>query len=232
MNELSHEELEKKSAALKAVSYIQDHQVIGLGTGSTAYYAILEIGRLVKGGLKIKAIPTSKSTQSLAESLDIPIINSNSVDVIDVTIDGADEFNEDLVLIKGGGGALLREKIVASMTRKQIIIADSSKKVTKLGLAFKLPVEVIPFASNYVKNQIEKLGGVCSIRRRDGKRVITDQGNWIIDADFGHINDPLQLSNSLNEIIGVVCHGLFIGLADLIIIGKNDGSPTIISTQC
>lgn len=224
-------EIEKQSAAIKAVSYIQNQQVVGLGTGSTAYYAIQEIGRLVKDGLQIKAIPTSQATQALAESLNIPIIDSNSVDYIDVTIDGADEFNEDLVLIKGGGGALLKEKIVAAMTRKQIIIADSSKKVQQLGLAFNLPVEVIPFASNSVKNQIEKLGGTVTIRQRGESVFLTDQTNWILDVDFGHISDPRKLSNSLNEIVGVVCHGLFIDLTDLVIIGKGNRTQTILCSK-
>jgi ribose 5-phosphate isomerase A len=224
---LSPQEKEKQSAAIKAVSYIKDHQVIGLGTGSTAFYAIHEIGRLVKDGLQIKSIPTSKANQALAESLNIPIIDSNSVDHIDLTIDGADEFNEDLVLIKGGGGALLREKIVASMTRKQIIIADSSKNAKQLGLAFNLPVEVIPFASNAVRLQIKNLGGTSTIRQREGKVFVTDQGNWILDVDFGHITEPRKLSESLNELVGVVCYGLFIDLVDMVIVGKDDSTQTI-----
>ncbi len=228
MDTLSPLEKEKQSAAIKAVSYIQDQHVIGLGSGSTVYYAIQEIGKLVQNCLHITAIPTSKKTQDLAESFNIPIIDSNSVDYIDVTIDGADEFNEELVLIKGGGGALLREKIVASMTRKQIIIADSSKKVAQLGLAFNLPVEVIPFASNAVINQIEKLGGVCTIRQKEDNVFMTDQGNWILDVDFGHIKAPRELSQSLNELVGVVCHGLFIDLADMIIVGRNGGREPII----
>ncbi|SFB36624.1 ribose-5-phosphate isomerase RpiA [Algoriphagus aquimarinus] len=225
--ETSSSEKEKHLAAMKAVTYIKNGQVIGLGTGSTADYAIREIGKLVQKGLQIKAIPTSKKTQELAESLDIPIIDSNSVDYIDITIDGADEFNEDMVLIKGGGGALLREKIVASMTRKQIIVADSSKQVAKLGLAFKLPIEVIPFASNYVMNQVRGLGGTCDIRHQSGKIFVTEQGNWILDANFGHIKDPQSLSHSLNKISGLVCHGLFIDLADIVIIGRGNEEETI-----
>ena len=220
-------EKEKQLAALAAVTYIQDGQVVGLGSGSTVYYAIQEIGKLVQNGLQIKAIPTSHKTQFLTESLNIPLIDSNSVDSIDVTIDGADEFNEDLVLIKGGGGALLREKIVASMTRKKIIIADSSKKTDKLGLKFKLPIEVIPFASNLVINQLKELGGIPKIRKQAGKEFLTDQGNWILDTDFGHIEDPYSLSLSLNEIVGLVCHGIFINLADIIVIGEDETTQTI-----
>ncbi|REG92807.1 ribose-5-phosphate isomerase RpiA [Algoriphagus antarcticus] len=215
-------EKEKQLAALAAVSYIQNGQVIGLGSGSTANYAIREIGKLVQNGFQLKAIPTSKKTQLLAESFHIPIIDSNSIDHIDITIDGADEFNDDMVLIKGGGGALFREKIVASMTRKQIIIADSSKLVRHLGLEFKLPIEVIPFASNYVMNRLHILGGTSIIRQKGGKAFVTDLGNWILDVDLGHIRDPLSLSRSLDEIVGVVCHGLFIDLADIIIMGKGE----------
>lgn len=222
----------KQLVAIEAVSYIQDQQIIGLGTGSTADYAIQEIGRLVQKGLNIKAVPTSHRSQLLAESYNIPIIDSNSVDYIDVTIDGADEFNEDLVLIKGGGGSLLREKIVASMTKKQIIIADSGKQVTQLGKAFRLPIEVIPFAYNSVKNQIQKLGASCMLRQRDGKTFVTDESNWIIDADFGHIKDPYTLSRSLDQLIGLVCHGLFINLADRVIVGNGETTQTILCTKC
>src|SRR5215207_5936330 len=132
-------EKEKYLAAKEAIKFIRDNQIVGLGTGSTAFYAITEIGNLVKEGLKIQGVPTSNATKDLAEKLNIPLIDINNIDSIDVTIDGADEFTSDLVLIKVGGGALLKEKIVASMTRKQIIIADSLKKVDKLG-KFPLPV--------------------------------------------------------------------------------------------
>ncbi|MFC3157876.1 ribose-5-phosphate isomerase [Chryseobacterium arachidis] len=212
---------EKQIAALEAVKYVRDHTIIGLGTGSTVYYAIEEIGQLIKQGLQIQAVPTSVSTQKLAESLGIPLIDINMVDKIDLTIDGADEFTEDLKLIKGGGGALLREKIVASMTIEEIIIADSSKKVETLG-NFKLPIEVIPFASNYVKNQISQLGGLGNIRFIKDDIFITDEGNYIMDADFGLIKDPVTLSDQLNTIEGIVGHGLFINLTTKIIMGSND----------
>ena len=214
-------ELEKEMAAKEAVTHIRDHHIVGLGSGTTIYYAIREVGELVQKGMQLKAISTSKKTQELAESFSIPTIDSNSVDHIDVTIDGADEINEDYVLIKGGGGALLREKIVASMSRKQIIIADSSKQVIQLGKAFKLPVEVIPFATKHVENQLELLGGKPIIRTLSGENFLTDEGNWILDVDFGHILDPRTLSDSLNGIVGLVCHGLFIDLADLVIIGSD-----------
>jgi ribose 5-phosphate isomerase A len=218
-------EKEKQLAAKEAVKYLKNNQIVGLGTGSTAYYVIKEVGELVKNGLKIQAVPTSNKTEELAISLGIPIIDINTIDKIDITIDGADEFTEDLILIKGGGGALLREKIVASMTTQQIIIADSSKKVKKLG-KFKLPIEVIPFASKFVQSKIEELQGNGKIRLIKDRMFVTDEGNFIIDADFGFITNPIELSFALNEIEGVVGHGLFINLAQKVIMGCDDKTIT------
>lgn len=214
-------EEEKKLAAKEAVKMIKDNQIIGLGTGSTAEYAVREIGKLVEKGLKIKGVPTSNKTEELAKSLNIPLITLNEVDSIDLTIDGTDEFDADLNLIKGGGGALFREKMVARLTKNQIIIADSSKKVETLG-AFKVPVEIVPIAVDFAKKQIEKIGGAAKIREKDGKIFITDAGNQIFDADFGKIKDANDISNKLNGIEGVVCHGLFINLANILIMAKGD----------
>lgn len=216
-------EQEKKLAAKEAVKLISDNMIVGLGTGSSSLYAIREIAELVRGGLKIKAVPTSDKTRELAEALHIPLIDINLVNSIDVTIDGADEFTSDLILIKGGGGALLREKIVASLTEQEIIIVDSSKKVQQIG-KFKVPVEVIPFASNYILNQIETLNGIGKIRMSGDRPFETDQANYIIDADFGIISDPSSLSKKLNEIDGLVGHGIFIGLASKVIMGKGDST--------
>lgn len=209
---------EKQNAAREAVKLIKDGQVVGLGTGSTAVLAVQEIGELVRKGLRIKGVPTSDSTAALARELSIPLIDINSADHIDITIDGADEFTKELHLIKGGGGALLREKIVAAKTRQEVIIADSSKYVEKLG-KFKLPVEVIPFAASYVLKEILKLGGEGAVR---GEPFITDEGNYIIDVDFKRIEDPVSLSDQLKSIVGVVEHGLFIGLAERVLMGEGD----------
>ncbi|MEO7046353.1 MAG: ribose-5-phosphate isomerase RpiA [Ferruginibacter sp.] len=218
-------EEEKKLAALEAVKFVKDKMIVGLGTGSTAKYAIEAIGQMVKDGLEIKAIATSDASSKLAEEFGITIIDSNDVTKIDVTIDGADEFTETMMLIKGGGGALLKEKIVASMTKMEIIIADSGKKVSLLG-KFTLPIEVIPFAENYVLAQIKLLNGIGKIRNTNGIDFITDEGNHIIDADFGLIEKPEELSKNLNEITGIVAHGLFIGLADKIIMGVENRTET------
>ena len=213
---------EKMLAAKEAVKYIENGQVIGLGTGSTAEFATKEIGAMIKNGLKIKAVPTSNATAELAKSLDIPLLSINDVRAIDLTIDGADEFDADLNLIKGGGGALFREKMVARLTEKEIIIADSSKKVKTLG-AFKIPVEVVPMAVKFVQTQIEELGAWAKIREKNGEVFITDAGNKILDADFGLIENVRDVSFKINDIEGVVCHGLFIDLAQIIIMpdGEN-----------
>lgn len=218
-------ENEKLLAARQAVKFVKENQIIGLGTGSTAKYAVEEIGKLVREGLKIKCVATSNQTAALAESLSIPLVELSEVEAIDLTIDGADEFDADLNLIKGGGGALFREKMVARSSKNVIIIADSTKKVEYLG-AFKVPVEIVPPAVDFAKKQIEKIGGNSKIRLRDERVFLTDFNNNILDADFGLIENASELSAEINEIEGVVCHGLFINLAQTVIMGKD--SETII----
>jgi len=212
---------EKLLAAKAAAKLVKNNQVIGLGTGSTAAFAMHEIAQRVQDGLQVQAVATSEYTAALATSLGIPVIDVNTVDQIDITIDGADEFTTELQLIKGGGGALLREKIVASLSKQVIIIADSSKQVKRLG-KFTLPIEIIPFASNYVLHQLKKNQGKGVIRTNAGNTFITDSGNYIMDTDFGLIEDPQQLANTLNSITGIVAHGLFINLATSIFMGSGD----------
>ncbi|HTG55976.1 MAG TPA: ribose-5-phosphate isomerase RpiA [Niabella sp.] len=216
---------EKKMAALEAVKEIKDGMTIGLGTGSTAYYAIHAVAELIKQGMNLKTVPTSEQTKQMSVELGIPMVDINSIESLDITIDGADEFTQNLELIKGGGGALLREKIVASITKKQIIITDSSKMVHQLG-KFKVPIEVIPMACSYVMRQLSAIGGIGLIRKKDDKDYITDQGNLIIDADFGLIEHPSALDEQLNKIVGVVEHGLFIGLAHKVIMIKDGEAIT------
>lgn len=226
--QLNNIDIEKQNAAREAVKFIQENDIVGLGTGSTAFFAIQEVALLVKNGLKIKGVPTSEHTASLAQSLGIEMLDINAVQSIDITIDGADEFDAELNLIKGGGGALFREKIVASMTKKEIIIADSGKMVNKLG-AFKVPVEVLPLALNYVQQELTKLNGKGYLRMKDGQPFITDNHNLIVDTDFGLITDAAGLSEQLNQVEGVVAHGLFVNLAAMVIQGK--GSDTIVYTK-
>lgn len=217
MQNLEHEKL---LAAREAVKFVKENQIIGLGTGSTAKYAVEEIGKLVGEGLKIKAVATSNKTAEQAEALNIKLISLDEVETIDLTIDGTDEFDGNLNLIKGGGGALFREKMVARLSKKVIIIADSSKKVETLG-AFKIPVEVVPIALNFAEKQIAKIGGAAKIREENNEIFKTDAGNHILDADFGLIENVSKLSALLNAIEGIVCHGIFINLAQKVIMGKD-----------
>src|SRR5436853_979359 len=203
---------EKVLAARASMQFVEDGQVVGLGSGSTAAYAVQLLGERVRAGLKIHGIPTSVQTQQLAEELRIPLLALNDVQEIDVTIDGADEFDPALRLIKGGGGALLREKVVASASKQLVIITDSAKQVSVLG-KFPLPVEVIPFAQAVVAERIAALGAAVTLRQYAyGNTFVTDEGHHILDCDFGHIPDPPALARTLNDMPGVVEHGLFIDL--------------------
>ena len=214
---------EKELAARESLKFVRDGDVVGLGTGSTAAYAIRYLGEKVKAGLRIRGIPTSIATQKLAESMGIPLTTLEAVQDINVTIDGADEFDAQLRLIKGGGGALLREKIIASASRQEIIIADSSKQVSVLG-KFPLPVEVIQFAQSLVRQKIAKLGAEVNLRSdNSGKPFVTDEGNHILDCHFGEIADPVGLARTLSDMPGVVEHGLFINLASVVLMGTRDG---------
>lgn len=218
----NQQDAEKQLAALEAVKFIKDRNVVGLGTGSTATFAIEAIGKMVHEGLKITAVASSKRTEDLAKSFGIQMLDLQTLSSIDISIDGADEFTESLNLIKGGGGALFREKIIASLSKNKIIVTDASKKVEKLG-AFKVPIEVIPLALQYVIDQISKLKGSIHLRKNNNETFITDNGNFIVDADFGLIDHPEELAKSLNQIDGLLAHGLFIGLTNKVIMASNNG---------
>jgi ribose 5-phosphate isomerase A len=213
----------KKKAALRAVEHVKDKFVVGLGSGSTAAYAIEEMGKKVKRErLHILAVPTSYQAFMLAIKNGIPITTLDENPVLDLAIDGADQIDKELNLIKGMGGALAREKIVASASKKFIIIADETKKVNVLGEKGHLvPLEVIPFASKSVMLKIEKVSGTPTLREGTGKvgPIITDNGNVIIDAKFGPIQEPAQLESILNRIPGVVETGLFVEMADTVYLG-------------
>jgi ribose 5-phosphate isomerase A len=221
----------KQLAAERAVTYIQDGMIIGLGTGSTAAYAIKKIGARVAGeNLQIRAIATSQRSEDLARELNIPIVSFEEIDRIDLTIDGADEVDEQLNLIKGGGGALLREKVVATNSKQLFIIVDETKLVKHLG-KFPLPVEVVPFALTVVRRQLEQLGCTASLRMEDGKPYVTDNSNYILDCSFGEINLPAQLHDAIKSITGVVDNGLFIQLAKTVIAGYDDGSIQLFTNE-
>ena len=211
---------EKEAAAGASLRYVQDGQVVGLGTGSTAGHFIQLLAEQVKNGLRVRGIPTSVRSQELALSLGIPLTTLYECQEIDVTVDGADEVDPQLRLIKGGGGAMLREKIVASATKQLVIVADASKQVATLG-KFPLPVEVIPFAQALVAKRIAALG--AEVRPRvdgDGKLYVTDEKNHILDCHFGTIPDADELAQKLSAMPGIVEHGLFVGMASVIVIAK------------
>ncbi|MEZ7974671.1 MAG: ribose-5-phosphate isomerase RpiA [SAR324 cluster bacterium] len=212
---------EKQRSAEAAVEYVKDGMIVGLGTGSTTEFAVKKLGEKVRDGLAIRGIPTSDITKKQAEEEGIPLIDFSETIYIDLTIDGADEIDADLNMIKGGGAALLREKIVASASREVIIIVSSEKFVHQLG-SFPLPVEVIPFGWQVIFKQLETLGGSPDLRLKQGQALRTDQGNYIIDCRFSQIIDAVQLEQLLNMIPGVVENGLFTGLCSRMIMADGD----------
>jgi ribose 5-phosphate isomerase A len=211
---------EKELAGRAAAELVVSGNIVGLGTGSTAYFAVVALGERVKSGLRIIGIPTSVATAELARAIGIPLSTLDEHPEIDITIDGADEVDPQLRLIKGGGGALLREKIIASASKRMVVVADSTKLVPALG-KFPLPVEIIPFAEVVLEKKITALGASCKLRTRaDGSAFVTDEGHHILDCSFGKIADPPALARFLNDMPGVVEHGLFIGIAKLAMVGK------------
>ncbi|KAG1668274.1 Ribose-5-phosphate isomerase A [Nymphon striatum] len=223
----------KIEAARAALGYVEDGMRLGIGTGSTAEEFVKLLAEKVADGLKIIGVPTSERTAKLCLELGVPLSTLDETPALDLTIDGSDEVDASLGLIKGGGGALLREKIVAFASQKMIVIADKTKVVETLG-AFALPIEVNPFGLEATKiaieNTVQSLGlkGPLNIRlNRDGTEFVTDGGHYIIDASLSHILDSQALSDALHAIPGVVEHGLFLGLADLAIIATDDGIETM-----
>ncbi len=214
---------EKEAAARASLCFVKNGDVVGLGTGSTAKFFIELLGEQVKSGLKIRGIPTSERSGHLAASLGIPIITLDECQQIDVTVDGADEVDPQLRLIKGGGGALLREKIVGSATKQYVIVADATKRVPVLG-KFPLPVEVIKFSRALVAKKIEALGAKVELRHTpDGKPYLTDENNYILDCHFGQIPNADALAQQLSDMPGVVEHGLFIGMANVVVVAGSAG---------
>lgn len=217
---------EKELAALEAVKYVKSGMTIGLGTGSTATFMINELGRQITNGLSITGIPSSETTRKLAMEQGIPLISLDKSNRIDITIDGTDEFDPYLQLIKGGGGALLYEKILAYNSDLVIIIADSKKQVDRLG-SFKLPIETIPIATQKIKQSLIKMELQPKLRQIEGENFITDEGNYILDLNINHITNISKLNQTLKQIPGVIETGLFLDMADIIIVGKEESTLTL-----
>ena len=229
--ELSPDDKAKYVAAKRAVNFVEDGMKLGLGTGSTAAWMVRCLAeRVHKEGLRIKGVPTSTRTANLALELGLEMITLDEAGRLDITIDGTDEFDANLNLIKGGGGALLQEKIVASASDKMIVIADFDKRVTYLG-QFPLPIEVLSFGMKSSQDQIASLLVVHDVAGRDitmrmagNAPFVTDEGNYILDLHLGKISDPLKLAIALNQVPGVVESGLFINICDLVVLGASDGT--------
>ena len=218
---------QKHAAAARAVEFVRPGMRLGLGTGSTAKHLVDLLGERVRGGLDIVAVPTSEATHQQAVSCGIPLTTLDETPALDLTIDGADEISPDLTLIKGGGGALLREKIVASASARMIVIADESKCVDVLG-RFPLPVEIAPFGAGATRLAVQAVlraqPGMLTLRKsEDGHAFVTDGGHFIVDAALGRIEDPREVARVLSAVPGVMEHGLFIGLASTAVIGGPDG---------
>jgi ribose 5-phosphate isomerase A len=225
----------KKNAALEAVKHVEDGFTVGLGSGSTAAYAIEKIGKRMKQEkLQIQGVPTSYQAFMLAVQHGIPVTTLEERPILDLAIDGADQIDPELSLIKGMGGALAREKIVASASKKLIIIADENKKVKVLGENnHPVPVETLPFAASLVMRRIAEMSGKPVLREGKGKvgPVITDNGNIIIDADFGLVNNPAELEHRLKSVPGIVETGLFIQMTDIAYVGKHSNVEKLTRKQ-
>ena len=227
-------DIAKTNAAIEAAKLVQDGMVLGLGTGSTAAKFVDAVGKLVVGGMNIIGVPTSIQTEAQAKSLNIPLADLNTLERIDLTVDGADEFDPELRLIKGGGAALLREKIIADFSDRMVVITDASKQVETLG-AFPLPVEVNAFGMALTKKRIQSALEMLEMKdievapriNSGGSLLITDGGHHILDLQCGRIQDVESLATMLDQIPGVVEHGLFVGLADAVIIGDETGAHTL-----
>ena len=218
----------KKSAALKASEFVRDGMVVGLGTGSTAKHLLVALGEQVKAGMKLRGVPTSQETAALARQSGIPLIDTENRWEIDVAIDGADQVDPHFNLIKGGGGALLKEKIVAASAKQFIVMVDHTKQVPVLGGSFPLPIEVIPFGWGSTAREIEALTkSRVVLRERNGAPFRTEAGNLIVDVHIDRISQPGELETALNLIPGVVETGLFVGRTNVLIVGTPQGVHTL-----
>jgi len=221
----------KRRAAEASLRFVKTGMVLGLGTGSTARHVLEGVARMVAGGADLKGVPTSLATAEAARLLGIPLTSLEEHPRIDLAIDGADEVDPKLDLIKGLGGALFREKIVAAAAKRFVVVVDASKLVSRLGTTAPVPVEVHPFGWKTVAARLESHGARVELRRRDGESYRTDNGNHVLDAHFGPIRSPAKLAATLDAIPGVVGHGLFLDLADVVLVGTAKGVRTLRATR-
>jgi len=208
----------KRQAAVAAIEEIRDGMVVGLGTGSTAAHFIRELGRRVRSGMRVMGVPTSRESEELAVEVGVPLTTLRDHPVVDLTVDGADEVSARLDLIKGLGGALVREKVVAHASKRVVIVVDETKMVDKLGRKAPIPIEVVPFAAESVARQLLRWGGQHTLREKDGKPWISDNGNLILDWKHGAVDEPHILEKQIKAITGVVDSGIFSNVADLVIV--------------
>ena len=221
----------KQLAGEAAAAFIKDGMSVGLGTGSTAFFAIQKIGQRIKDeGLKLRCTATSNESEQLAKEWNIPVYDVNELTTLDITIEGADEVDKNFNLIKGGGGALLREKIIAYITKHYIIIPDESQVVETLG-KFHLPVEVVPFGWQRTFDHLQGLGCMPALRQKDNQTFITDNGNYILDCDFKKIENPEALQTAIHAVPGVVEVGLFVNRTNTLIVGYKDGNVQIFNIK-
>lgn len=216
----------KRIVGEKAAEYVKDGMTVGLGTGSTVKWTILKLGKMVADGLRIRAVPTSVSTEILAKEHNIPLIDFSEVTELDLTIDGADEIDPYFNLIKGGGGALLREKLVAAASKQFIVVADETKLVEKLG-NFPLPIEIVQFGWEITRNRIAELGMKPTRRLKANEPFISDNGNLILDCRCGDIDNPADLHARIKSLVGVVETGLFIGMTETVIVAGAEGARVV-----
>ncbi|KHE72242.1 ribose 5-phosphate isomerase [Halobacillus sp. BBL2006] len=212
----------KKNAGEKAAEYIENGMVVGLGSGSTVYWMMKLLSNKIKQGLKMNGVPSSKRTENWAKEFGIPLCDPSSVKTLDLVVDGADEIDPHFNLLKGGGGSLVREKIVMAGAEKVIIIGDQSKMVETLG-ARALPVEVLPFGLSMTMKRLQILGCTTEVRKKDGQTFVSDNGNVIVDCKFGRMTEPESIHFKIKQLIGVVETGIFTNMADVVLIGGEKG---------
>jgi ribose 5-phosphate isomerase A len=218
----------KRAAAFAAADLVPDGATVGLGSGSTFQFVVERLAERLQGGLKLRGVPTSKATAELAQQAGIPLVSLDDVERLDLAIDGADEVDPRKNLIKGGGGAHVRERIVAAAAEEMVVVIDDKKLVPVLGKAFLLPVEVLPFGWQQTERRIAATGCKTALRLRDGRPFVTDNGNHVLDCQYDGIDDPASLDERLNTLVGVVDHGLFVGMAGRVIVGDAAGRVRVI----